>query len=713
MEIVALVVGGLVSLGFGVTVLMNQRASESVWYFFLNVVGVGMWALGIGAFLFFKDETIARTAAQVYYVAAALIALTTLLMALSMGQKKTGRSWQLLLLVPFVALSLAILVNSHWMIESVVVDMSSNNTVVLAEPSYFIYITYFVAYFVCAMIVLALKLRTEVKPSVRKQIKSVLIAWGVSGFIGMIFNLFLPGIGNYDLIWIGPLAIFVFIPLVSFAILKYRLFDVKQTAILGIVYASTLAVLGLIYYLLAYLTSSILFQGRTSSDIGLSPVNIALALLLALLFQPLKKFFDSATNKIFYRDDYDAQKALDEVGKILASRIYVRPLLSDSLRVIAETVRPAFAKFILINPDGEPIYRQGFGELSAGGKLLDELRLLNSSIIVTRALGDNNLNLRQALDKKDIAVVAQIDILDRVNGYLLLGDKKNGTSYTRKDFDFLSVMADELAVAIENAERYEEIQELNRTLQEKVDEATKELQGNNRKLQELDKTKDEFISMASHQLRTPLTTIKGYLSMLLDGDAGKIDPAQRKFLEEAFNSSQRMVYLISDFLNVSRIQTGKFQIDLKPCNLAEILNDEIEQLMIVANSRQLKLVYDMPANFPDLNTDEDKIRQVMMNFIDNAIYYSMPKGDIRVVLSYTQQHVEFKVIDHGIGVPKSEQHKLFTKFSRASNARKQRPDGTGIGLFMAKKVIVSLGGSLIFQSVEGKGSTFGFRLNRK
>ena len=200
--------------------------------------------------------------------------------------------------------------------------------------------------------------------------------------------------------------------------------------------------------------------------------------------------------------------------------------------------------------------------------------------------------------------------------------------------------------------------------------------------------------------------------MLLDGDAGKLAPTQRKLLEEAFNSSQRMVHLISDFLNISRIQTGKFVVELSSVNLADILDEEIDQLRIGASSRQINLEYDKPSNFPEMQIDEGKIRQVMMNFIDNAIYYSPGESTIKIILSHTSSTVEFRVIDQGIGVPKAEQHKLFNKFSRASNARKQRPDGTGIGLFMAKKVVVALKGAIIFESVEGKGSTFGFRLNR-
>ena len=230
----------------------------------------------------------------------------------------------------------------------------------------------------------------------------------------------------------------------------------------------------------------------------------------------------------------------------------------------------------------------------------------------------------------------------------------------------------------------------------------------NEKLKALDEAKDDFVSMASHQLRTPLTAIKGYTSMVLEGDAGKINATQRNLLEQSFASSQRMVFLIADLLNVSRLKTGKFVIETAPTNLAEVVGQEISQLTETAASRKLKLTYKMPKKFPSLMIDETKTRQVIMNFIDNAIYYTPAGGKISVELTETPASVEFRVIDNGIGVPRSEKPHLFTKFYRAANARTARPDGTGLGLFMAKKVIIAQGGAIIFESEEGKGSTFGF-----
>jgi signal transduction histidine kinase len=215
--------------------------------------------------------------------------------------------------------------------------------------------------------------------------------------------------------------------------------------------------------------------------------------------------------------------------------------------------------------------------------------------------------------------------------------------------------------------------------------------------------------MASHQLRTPLTTIKGYLSMLLEGDAGKLNKSQRQFVDQAFVGSQRMVYLISDMLNVSRISTGKLTIDKKEIDLVDLLQSEIYQLRQQAETREVTLTFHPPEDSHiQFRGDEGKIRQVIMNFVDNAIYYA-PKGNVDVYLEKTDGDVEVRVVDDGIGVAEEAQKQLFTKFFRAENARQVRPDGTGLGLYMAKQVIEAQGGEILFESTEGAGSMFGFR----
>jgi len=234
----------------------------------------------------------------------------------------------------------------------------------------------------------------------------------------------------------------------------------------------------------------------------------------------------------------------------------------------------------------------------------------------------------------------------------------------------------------------------------------------NRRLKGLNQSKDEFLSLASHQLRTPLTSICGYSSMLLDGDMGEMSNEQQHAVKEIESSSERMVATVRDLLNVSRIEAGSFVLERIKTNLPAILKENLDQLQLMAESHEVKLIYKAPANgeIPELNIDRERIGEIMANLIDNAIFYSRAGKSVHVSLAHVGDFVEFKVVDHGIGVPTKEQAHLFTKFFRASNAKTMRPDGTGIGLFLVRKIIEEHGGEIIFRSIQGKGSTFGFRL---
>ena len=317
--------------------------------------------------------------------------------------------------------------------------------------------------------------------------------------------------------------------------------------------------------------------------------------------------------------------------------------------------------------------------------------------------------LRRLMVSHKMSMFVPLFRRDSLLGYIFISESKAGR-HTKNHMKLMDSIADEISIALQNAVSMHAVRELNATLQQKISDATRELKTSNTQLQRLDMAKDEFVSMASHQLRTPLTSVKGYISMVLEGDAGPVSDAQKQLLEQAFLSSERMVRLIADFLNVSRLQTGKFVVDAHPVDLARVVSQELDSLKTNAASRGLTFRYQPPKGLAPVTLDEDKIRQVIMNFCDNALYYSTEKSTIQVSLILGKGFVSFTVKDTGIGVPKEEQAGLFTKFFRASNAKKQRPDGTGVGLFLAKKVIDAHGGTMIFDSTEGKGSTFGFRL---
>lgn len=547
----------------------------------------------------------------------------------------------------------------------------------------------------------------------RLKIQTILWSLGVMISINLFTNAVVPLVtGSFSLTNLGPLTSVILVGGLSYSIVKHRLFDIRLIVARSLAYILLLTSLVALYGLVVFGITATVFGDSVFSQ---QVVPIFTALLLAFTSPYLRKLFDKTTNRLFYRDAYDPQAFLDELNKELVSNADLEALLSKTANIIAQNIKAEYCLFGL----KETAYSQqrmiGNKEKRFDDEDIAAVRAITPSthqtVIVADGLDDED-ELRKKLRKYDIAILARLtsDADKEVEGlgYLVLGQKKSGNPYNKQDVNIIEIIANELVIAIQNALRFEEIEKFNITLQQKVDEATKKLKHTNEKLKALDETKDEFISMASHQLRTPLTSVKGYLSMVLEGDAGEISAMQRKLLDQAFVSSQRMVYLIADLLNVSRLRTGKFVIEPIASNLADVVEGEIGQLKETAAGRGLELTYDKPSDFPTLYLDETKIRQVIMNFTDNAIYYTPSGGHITVKLEDKGESIECTITDDGMGVPKNEQPHLFTKFYRADNAKKARPDGTGLGLFMAKKVIVAQGGSIIFDSKEGKGSTFGF-----
>lgn len=614
-----------------------------------------------------------------------------------------SRSENLKYSIVLVIVELIIL--SDWFIPRVILD--GGVATVVPGPLY----SFFVAYVAYTLILSVIRLSSirELSSNHRHQALTILVGIVFAAIITLSTNLILPLIfGTNNLYWIASYAMLIFVATVAYAIVKHQLFDIRGALARSFAYLGSVILLGLVFGILVVTVIDML--GLTGQKIRY--LIILATIVVAMLYPLIKKLFDRVTEKIFYRRTYNVQRAINDITGIFATS---RTLESMAMRMIRRLEHflgsERLALIIFSQPDEDKMFFSNSKRwLNLHDIQMPLKAVAKQKIFAVDTFGGIDENILQSFIDQDIGLVSQLHSPNGIIGYLLLGHKLNGTAYTKQDVTFISTVSDECAIAVQSLGRLEEILTLNSNLEERISAATEELRASNKKLKAIDKSKDEFISLTSHQLRTPLTTIKGYLSMMLDGDAGDISPQQRKLLEEAFNSSQRMVHLISDFLNISRIQTGRFELELADVNLADVLDEEIELLRISASPRRIILDYQKPQQFPVLSLDEGKLRQVMMNFTDNAIHYSPSGSMIKVNLVAKGSEIEFTVKDQGIGVPKSEQHKLFVKFARASNARQQRPDGTGIGLFMAKKVIVALKGSIIFESVEGKGSTFGFRI---
>jgi len=278
--------------------------------------------------------------------------------------------------------------------------------------------------------------------------------------------------------------------------------------------------------------------------------------------------------------------------------------------------------------------------------------------------------------------------------------RKEVSEVTDVEKEMMKSLADQAGIVYRNLALYQRIQQANI-----------ELKDANIRLQQLDQAKSEFLSIASHQLRTPLTGIKGYLSMILDGDFGQVPVKLKTVLSDVFENTDRLARLISVFLNVSRIESGRFELEKKQIDIVKLMEEVIGEFKVAADKKNLKLSLTKPKKLiPYVLLDRDKIKDVVVNLVDNSVKYT-PKGKVEVVLDQEDGLVKVMVKDTGVGIKKGEDRELFKKFVRGDGIAQIHTGGSGLGLYIAKKIVEAHGGKIWVES-EGKGlgSSFIFTL---
>ncbi len=225
-----------------------------------------------------------------------------------------------------------------------------------------------------------------------------------------------------------------------------------------------------------------------------------------------------------------------------------------------------------------------------------------------------------------------------------------------------------------------------------------------RRLKEVDQMKDEFISMASHELRAPITAVRGYLSMILDGSVGPISESSKKILEVVADSSKRLADLVEDLLEVSRIEQGRMKLTLAPIDVQEIISASIAELAVSAKEKGLEIKEQKwVGDLPNISADKDRMRQIIVNLLSNAIKYSL-KGTVTITTVVNNGFIEIRVRDTGIGMSTEARTHLFEKFYRVKSDKTAKIPGTGLGLWITKQLIEIQKGSIRVDSIENVGT---------
>ena len=305
-------------------------------------------------------------------------------------------------------------------------------------------------------------------------------------------------------------------------------------------------------------------------------------------------------------------------------------------------------------------------------------------------------------------IAAPLKTSQRIMGFIAAD--RGESPCRQEDLDLLLTIATQVAVAIDNAQAYQDLEELTRTLEHRVQDRTRELQVANEKLQELDRLKSAFVSIVSHELRTPMTSIKGYIENMLDGLTGGLTERQAYYLGRVKFNVERLTRMINDLLDLSRIEAGRVELARVPLPISELIPEIVESLQPVAQAKSISIQHRHQGAPVEISGDRDKLHQILTNLIQNAVKFTPSGGQISIETKPVAGGlVQFCVADTGCGISPDEQGRIFERFYRGETIQVDQR-GAGLGLPITKSLVELHGGSIWVESVLGQGSRFYFTI---
>ncbi len=524
---------------------------------------------------------------------------------------------------------------------------------------------FFALYFLGGFLNLAKKIRIA-SGSEKKDLRYVF--WGT--VIGVapaaVVNVALPLVGNFQYYWLGPTLILGWVALLSYAIVRRQLLNVKIVLAEVAVLAMTL-----ILFLNIFL-SQVLNYGM----IGY--------LIIFLAFTVVGMFFISSIRRS------EAQKEqlqvlageLRDLTENLQAKVDERTAQLSHSKVHIETLIENLTSGLIEYTNDFVVLRMN----RAAERLLDIDR---DRVVGKRILPED---AKTAEWRALVAVTYPPEAATtRVEGGLL--DEQSGAS------------VHEVVVGAPMNNEYQVITATIRVGSGKPEGFLKVIRDITREKQ-INRSKSEFISIAAHQLRTPLSALKWCIDLLLKGDFGPVNAKQREMLQRGYETNETMIQLVGDLLNVAKIEDRRFGYEFTKGDLMAIATLITNSLSMTIKERGITFVFDKPQRpFPPFYFDEAKISLAIQNLLENAIHYTPRGGAVTLSIEVLSEQVKIMVRDTGIGIPKKQLDRLFTRFFRAENAMRSHPEGSGLGLFMVQNIIARHGGTVSVQSEENKGTT--------
>lgn len=542
-------------------------------------------------------------------------------------------------------------------------------------------------------------------------------------FFGAVLGFFLPTLGTvlasflqweipYNLLLIPA----VFFPLsVAYALLKYNLFDLDQVLKVGIARGALSGTLLLLYVLLVSLVSS--FAGGYERE---PLVPIFFSFLVVIIFNPLLRWIEGLMDHYLFRREYDPIQVQSEVSSLLRTLSTPKGIGEKFLRLVQRHIGLESASlFFRVQEQERHLVVSLRGQQEAAPELLLRLRALwgrcfgadkkgvsRDEVAANPACEEDRGELLKILTAFDAELLISMAFEANIVGFIALGKKRSGRGYDGEDFRLFCVLADQIALSLQNGTLFEESERTKESYRLLYDRS----QALNKKLVEVDQQKKQFVANISHELRTPISTILGYSEVLLDPNFGG---DARTVLERVVTNGQELSQMMDSLLDFSRIETGSTTVDLQEVNIREMLQSLEIMATRLIKGRPIRFRAQIEPLLEVIETDPKKLQQILMQLLTNALKFT-ERGEIAVEMKSRSNNgsafVEISVSDTGIGISKPDQEVIFEEFRQLDGSSTRQYGGTGLGLGLCKKLVQSLGGRIEVESEVGRGSVFNLML---
>jgi len=582
----------------------------------------------------------------------------------------------------------------------------------------------------------------------RKQTKWLFIGLS-AGLVPLTILVTIPAVLGLNIDYGGIAAYtLIFIPLCyGVAIIRYRLMDLELIINQSLVYTIVSALVISLYLLTGLMLGTVVESASGMPRGAISGISVLIA---ALLFEPLKRMIQNIIDRAFYREKYNYHQTLLELSEAVSSILELDKLIDTILSQVTRAIQIGKGVILLWDSEGESLIIKTSSGISVeveekikfpkddrflgilkDADPIDFSDQLTSRDYIAQSESENVSNLPLQTAIKFIPKPVFIPFVAQGNlvGLLILGEKLSKDRYTNDDLSLLKTLSYQGATAIQNAILYEQLRKrtealeaaynnLRETYQESYgtilpaaseDDLDIAIEMVADKLSQVDKLKSQFVANVSHDLRTPITSIKGYVDNLLDGIYGELTEKQTRNLGRVQSKCHELISLVNDLLDLSRIESDTIMFRTEEVLLREVVEEVVASLKPQADEKNISVGFSC-ANDLGLSADPDRLKQVLTNLMDNAIKFTEDDGVVNVDAIDKKNEVEISVRDTGIGIPDSEEQQIFDRFYQSAVAEKKGIKGTGLGLAIAKNLVEMHGGQLKVESEPGKGSRFYFTL---